>query len=76
MRSASASGCFFSKGLRSNPFRVWEPVFGVDVDFEYNKNCPRGEEVEISKPGSKVRVFVIPTDEEMVIARDTARLAK
>ena len=49
---------------------------GVDVDFEYNKNCPRGEEVEISKPGSKVRVFVIPTDEEMVIARDTARLAK
>ena len=49
---------------------------GVDVDFEYNANCPRGEEVEISRPGSRVRVFVIPTDEEMVIARDTARLAK
>ena len=34
----------------------------------------RGEEVEITKPGSRVKVFVIPTDEEMVIARDTAAL--
>ena len=33
-----------------------------------------GEEVEITKPGSRVKVFVIPTDEEMVIARDTAAL--
>ncbi|MEA4970924.1 MAG: acetate kinase [Candidatus Pelethousia sp.] len=48
---------------------------GVDVDFDYNETCPRGEEVEISKPESKVKVFVIPTDEEMVIAKDTARLA-
>ncbi len=28
-----ASGGYFSKGLRSNPFRIWEPVFGLDVDF-------------------------------------------
>ncbi|MCH5278537.1 MAG: acetate kinase, partial [Christensenellaceae bacterium] len=48
---------------------------GVDVDFEYNLNSPRGEEIVISKPESKVKVFVIPTDEEMMIARDTARLA-
>lgn len=48
---------------------------GVDVDFDYNGTCPRGEEVEINKPESKVKVFVIPTDEEMVIAKDTARLA-
>jgi len=48
---------------------------GVDVDFEYNQTCPRGEEAELSKPGSKVKVFVIPTDEEMVIAKDTAKLA-
>ena len=47
---------------------------GVDADFDYNMSCPRGEEVEISKKGSKVRVFVIPTDEEMMIARDTARI--
>ncbi|MEA5058653.1 MAG: acetate kinase [Candidatus Pelethousia sp.] len=47
---------------------------GVDVDFDYNMSCPRGEEVDISKPGSKVKVFIIPTDEEMVIAKDTAKL--
>ena len=48
---------------------------GVDVDFAYNESCPRGEEVELSTSRSKVRVYVIPTDEEMTIARDTAALA-
>lgn len=48
---------------------------GVKVDFAYNESCPRGEEVCISLPESKVKVYVIPTDEEMAIARDTARLA-
>ncbi len=48
---------------------------GVDVDFAYNLTCPRGEEVELSRKGSRVKVYVIPTDEEMVIARDTAELA-
>ena len=43
--------------------------------MEYNRNGPRGEEICISKPESKVKVFVIPTDEEMAIARDTAELA-
>lgn len=47
---------------------------GVDTDFDNELNAARGEEVEISKPGSRVKVFVIPTDEEMVIARDTAAL--
>lgn len=48
---------------------------GIVPDFEYNQTCPRGEEVCISKPESKVKVFVIPTDEEMAIARDTAQIA-
>ena len=48
---------------------------GADVDFEYNMNCPGGQDVELTKPGSKVKVYVIPTDEEMVIAQDTARLS-
>ncbi len=47
---------------------------GVDVDFEYNLTCPRGEEAELSTKQSKVKVYVIPTDEEMMIARDTAAL--
>ena len=48
---------------------------GVKIDSDYNMTCPRGEEVEISAPDSKVRVYVIPTDEEMTIAHDTAALA-
>jgi acetate kinase len=48
---------------------------GVDMDWDYNLSCPRGGDVEISKPTSKVHVYVIPTDEEMTIARDTAALA-
>ena len=42
---------------------------GVKLDAEKNK--VRGEEVEISTPDSPVKVFVIPTNEELVIARDT-----
>ena len=45
---------------------------GIELDEEANKK--RGETVEISKTGSKVRVFVIPTNEELVIAQDTVRL--
>ena len=42
---------------------------GTKVDEEKN-NC-RGKEVEFSVEGSKVKLFVIPTNEELVIARDT-----
>ncbi len=42
---------------------------GVKIDLEVN-NC-RGKEVMISTPDSRVKVFVIPTNEELVIARDT-----
>lgn len=42
---------------------------GVEIDLENNKR--RGEEVELSTPASKVKVWVIPTNEELVIARDT-----
>ena len=47
---------------------------GVKIDNEKN-NC-RGEEVEISTPDSTVRVFVVPTNEELMIARDTLNLIK
>ncbi|MBQ7352352.1 MAG: acetate kinase [Clostridia bacterium] len=46
---------------------------GVKVDKELNYGAPRGEEVEISTPDSKVKVFIIPTDEEMVIAQETLK---
>ena len=47
---------------------------GVKIDDEKN-NC-RGKEVEITTPDSKVKVYVIPTNEELMIARDTAELVK
>ncbi|HOO22910.1 MAG TPA: acetate kinase [Clostridia bacterium] len=50
--------------------------FGVDFDFEYNETAPRGEFCELSKPTSKVKVLVIPTNEELVIARDAKRLTR
>ena len=47
---------------------------GTEVDEE--KNACRGKEVEFSKAGSKVKLFVIPTNEELVIARDTLEIVK
>lgn len=47
---------------------------GVTINAEVNKK--RGEEVEISTPDSTTKVYVVPTDEELAIARETARLVK
>ncbi|MDO4540124.1 MAG: acetate kinase [Syntrophomonadaceae bacterium] len=47
---------------------------GIKMDFEKNK--VRGKEVDVSAADSKVRIFIIPTNEELVIARDTYGLAK
>lgn len=49
---------------------------GVEFDEEKNNNLPRGTVEEISKPNSRVKAFRIPTDEELVIARDTLNLIK
>lgn len=46
-------------------------VLGIDIDEE--QNAQRGER-EITKPGSKVRAFIIPTNEEVMIAREVLRL--
>ena len=45
---------------------------GVKIDDEKN-NC-RGKEAEISTPDSKIKVFVVPTNEELMIARDTMEI--
>lgn len=50
--------------------------FGVEFDFERNDGLGHCDGiVEISKPTSKVKVLVIPTNEELVIARDAVRLS-
>ena len=47
---------------------------GVKIDAEANKK--RGAEIKISTEDSKVQVWVIPTNEELMIAQDTAELVK
>ena len=47
---------------------------GIKIDPE--KNNVRGKEALISTPDSKVQVWVVPTNEELMIARDTAELVK
>lgn len=48
---------------------------GISLNEELN-NKVRGEEVIISKPDSKVKVLIIPTDEEFMIASDTMQILK
>ncbi len=70
----------FTAGVGENQCDLRERIckhlgyLGVTFDDEANK--VRGEEVVISAPDSKVKVVVIPTDEELVIAEDTAQLVK
>ena len=70
----------FTAGVGENATWVREEVLegltflGVEVDKE--KNNVRGKVAEISTENSKVKAFVIPTDEEVMIARDTYNLSK
>ncbi len=72
----------FTAGIGENDRGLREDVckemsyLGIEIDEEINKTCPRGEVAEITKSGAKVRTFVIPTDEEFMIASDTQKLAK
>ncbi len=67
----------FTAGIGENGITFREAVcknmeyMGIEIDMEKN-NC-RGKEVVISTPESKVTVMVVPTDEEMAIARDTRK---
>lgn len=55
---------------------IWKQlgIFGVEISGK--ANLVKGEEAEISSPNSKVKVFVIPTNEELMIAQETAKLVK
>ena len=50
-----------------------EEGMGLSIDYELNKTI-HGKECLISKPDSKIKVYVVPTNEELVIARDTFNL--
>lgn len=71
----------FTGGVGENQTGVRENVcrplafLGVEIDSELNSRT-RGTETIISTPNSRVKVVVVPTDEELMIARDTAALAQ
>jgi acetate kinase len=70
----------FTAGVGENSIQTREEIckyltyLGAEVDVE--KNNVRGKEVDFSKDGAKVRTLVIPTNEELVIARDTKEVVK
>ena len=49
---------------------------GIDIDAVKNDNQNVGDGMEISTPESKVKLFVIPTNEELMIAEETLELIK
>ena len=72
----------FTAGVGENDALVREAVckdmeyLGIDFDTKLNKTAPRGTIQEFTKKSSKVKVYRIPTDEEYMIALDTASLVK
>lgn len=70
----------FTAGVGENDGKIRAQIIdslgylGVKLDAESNKT--RGKEIVISAPDSKVKIMVIPTNEELMIARDTAELTK
>ena len=50
-------------------------VFGVELDEEINQES-KGIEAKISSPNSKITVYAIPTNEELMIARETVKYIK
>ncbi|MDE6300069.1 MAG: acetate kinase, partial [Muribaculaceae bacterium] len=68
----------FTGGVGENQIgtreRICKQLAFMGVTFNAEANKVRGEEIEISGKDSKVHVVVIPTDEEMMIAQDTAAI--
>ena len=73
-----ADAIVFTGGIGENAGKyraeLCEKLEFMGVKLDPEKNKIRGEEVEISTPDSKIKVYVIPTNEELVIARDTLEI--
>ena len=69
----------FTGGIGENSWEVRERVctnmeyFGIEIDKELNKST-RGKLMKISTPNAKTEVWIVPTNEELLIARDTLAL--
>lgn len=77
VRLGGADIIVFSAGIGENSARAREEIcdtigeaLGVKINKEFNATI-RGKEALLSTPDSKIKVAIIPTDEEVMIARDT-----
>jgi acetate kinase len=74
-----ADAIVFTAGIGENRLELREAIcanlggLGIELDAEKNK-ATRATEAVISTPGSRVKLMVIPTNEELVVARETKRL--
>ena len=70
----------FTGGIGENQINIRKGIceqlkfMGVEIDVDANNI--RSEEKLVSKPDSKVKIYVIPTNEELMIAKETQRLIK
>lgn len=68
----------FTGGIGENQINIRKKIcenlewMGVKIDLD--KNNVRSEQIEITAKDAKIRTFIIPTNEELVIARDTKAL--
>ncbi|MDI9519162.1 MAG: acetate kinase, partial [Bacillota bacterium] len=82
MQLGSVDAIAFTAGLGENDtylrgkiLEALEEGMGLSIDYELNA-VSRAKEIKLSKEDSKVAVYIVPTNEELVIARDTHRLLK
>ncbi len=72
----------FTAGIGENGARIRSQIcanlefLGIEMDEALNKQAVRGKTMRISKEGSRVGIYVIPTNEELLLARDTVRVVK
>ena len=70
----------FTGGIGENQINIRKKIcnylkfMGLEIDEEVNN--VRGEEILITKPESKIKAYIIPTNEELVIAKDTKYLVE
>jgi acetate kinase len=75
-----ADALIFAGGIGENASNVRARIcdglqwMGIELDAERNSAMVEGKEGRIDRQGSRVEVWVIPTDEELLIARDTVRV--
>ena len=75
-----ADAIVFTAGVGENDYDVRryavEGLESLGIEIDVEKNKVKGKQVDITGPNSKVKVFVIPTNEELMIAKETMDLVR